>query len=363
VSPLRLRVATHDLALKRPYAWAKGEHTERRILLAQIEDSEGRSGWGEAAPPPHETHAPQDLIDTARILWSRLDTKDTQTLAASLQSVDDAPRLRAALIGACLDLQAQEAGLPLAKHLAPDRTIRRHVGVNALATAREPQALAQEAIAARHAGYRVLKIKSHGDPRHDALRLKAVRDAVGDRLRLRLDANESWPAEGLLARIQALKTLDIDYIEQPLPARDLDGLATLSRKSPIPIALDESVTDANILKWLLKHRVGAAIIIKPQRVAGDDRAIQMMALTRAHDVPAAITNSLESAVGRQHALHVAATQDDDAPDAGLATDDLIVRDVSQQYPRVHDGRIDVPTTAGLGLGMTPLKTQATRGGD
>lgn len=105
-----------------------------------------------------------------------------------------------------------------------------------------PQALVDEAIAAREAGFRGAKIKV-GKPQlaDDLARLSAVRDAVGDAFALMVDANQCFTAAEAIRRAPHYDALGLGWFEEPLPADDLSGHVRLAASTSLPIAVGESL--------------------------------------------------------------------------------------------------------------------------
>src|SRR3989440_69331 len=90
-------------------------------------------------------------------------------------------------------------------------------------------------------GHRIFKIKTAAHPLHvDVERVRRIRETVGPGVALRVDANQGWDRPTALAAVRALEPYGLDFIEQPLPRWDLDGMAELARRSPTPIMADES---------------------------------------------------------------------------------------------------------------------------
>src|SRR3989454_2467736 len=89
-------------------------------------------------------------------------------------------------------------------------------------------------------GYRTLKVKVGRDIDQDARRLKAIRETVGPDVQIRVDANMAWSRSTARRAIAALEPYGLQYVEQPLPWTDIDGMAELSRAVDVPIAADES---------------------------------------------------------------------------------------------------------------------------
>ncbi len=230
-----LRFAPYALPLRAPFRTARETLQVRRGWVLRIEDDQGAWGMGEAAPLAGfgmETHeqAGAALAAFARALPGRevapaLGVEQDPPPAFGLARLH--PAGAATLHGlelALLDLAARKAGLPLARHLFSGAAS--HVTVNAVLSADTPEAGAAQARRLATQGYGTLKIKV-GAERADAdlERLRSIRAAVGGGVRLRVDANGSWTEPRAMRFLESAAHLDIEYVEQPLPAHDLEGMA------------------------------------------------------------------------------------------------------------------------------------------
>lgn len=339
----------YALPLARPYSWAKGIQTERLGLLVACQE-DGTVGWGEVAPPPHLQ------VDGARIAsFARKSLRvplAQEDVPAALDAANCGPRLRSGLAGAWLDLQARKAGQTLAAYVARrlrlDATPAAGVPVNGLVTAQPPDACARDAAALVDLGFGTLKVKSDGNPARDVERLRAVRKAVGDAVRLRLDANESYAPETARRHLEELAPFGLEYVEQPIPSTRRDELVRLLQDPPVPVALDEAASSWQAVAPLAHLR--PIPILKPQRLGGIDRTAHFIAKASAAGLRCVVTNSIETAVGRAHALHSASLLPQPLPACGLATAGFLSRDVAD-LPGPRQGWMDLPAGPGLGVGM------------
>ncbi|MCK9911390.1 dipeptide epimerase, partial [Microbacteriaceae bacterium K1510] len=91
-------------------------------------------------------------------------------------------------------------------------------------------------------GYSIIKIKIGKDVKTDIERVRAVRAAVGPDIQLRVDVNQGWEhVSTALYALQRIEECDIDWIEQPVLADDIDALAEIRRKTTIPVMIDEGL--------------------------------------------------------------------------------------------------------------------------
>ena len=336
----------YDLPLRIPYRWAKGEQLTRGGLLSCC-DLDGAVGWGEMAPPPHENVDGPARVAEAQAAVDGLDPRDDNFLD-QVDARSPYERIRCAIATAWLSAQAAAAGQSLSAYLAADdETPATQVPVNGLVTDGDPQAAAETARRLVAEGARTLKIKCGAARRDDLVRVREIRRTVPDAV-LRLDANEAWHPDWAAEHLSDFADFGIDYVEQPIPAGDDAALAKVRRESVVPIAADEGALDADSIRALLAADAVDALILKPQRLGGPDRTVEIIRLAAAQGVRCTITNSLETAVGVTAALHIASLHRPPVPDCGFGTSRFFAQDMATPPPIV-DGHMTVPTEPGLGV--------------
>lgn len=351
VIPLRLRFS-------RPMATARGEYADRESVLLELEDPDGRVGYGEAAPWPGfatETAAAAEAVlrGLAPVIEGA-DLEPGESTATLARLLGDGPAARAALQGALWDLEARRAGRPLAGHLAARAgptggAALERVAVSALLAGREPEAVREEARRARAAGHRAVKLKlGRTTVADDVARVRAVREALGPEIRLRGDANGAWSAAAALEALQAMAAFDVEYVEQPVPADDIAGLALVRRRAAVRVAADESVASEAGLSRLIDAGAADVVVLKPAMLGGPARTLQLARRARHAGLGVVFTHALESAVGACHALHCAAAWGDPDGIHGLQTQGLFEADVAVP-PAAAAGCIAVPASPGLGI--------------
>jgi L-alanine-DL-glutamate epimerase-like enolase superfamily enzyme len=220
--------------------------------------------------------------------------------------------------------------------------------VNALLTDDEVDALASEARARAHESFDTLKIKVGAQSaEQDAARLTAVRAAVGPNLRIRVDGNGAWTEAEARARIQALAPARLEYVEQPVPPADFEGLRKL--RSLARIAADESLGTAGAREGLFggKRPAVDVLVFKLPVVGGLLRARRFAALAWDVGVEVVVTSAMDGAVSRAGAAHLACTLPLEGPAHGLATGHLLESDAGG-YAISH-GLCYLPDAPGLGI--------------
>jgi o-succinylbenzoate synthase len=227
--------------------------------------------------------------------------------------------------------------------------VLREVPVQALLIEREPEALRVEAQRAAVAGFRAAKLKLGASSLdEDLARASAARLGLGPAIRLRGDANGAWNDRSALEALAAVAQFDFDFIEQPLPADDVAGLARLRRHSAVRIAVDESVSTEERALRVIAAEAAQVFVLKPAMLGGAARALEIATLVRKAGSEVVFSHAFESAVGARHALHCAAAWGDATAPHGLRTAGLFVRDVAAPVDS-HDGRVALTAAAGLGV--------------
>jgi L-Ala-D/L-Glu epimerase len=211
--------------------------------------------------------------------------------------------------------------------------------------------MASEALRLIELGFKAIKIKAGADAEDEMKGLEKVRDAVGDKIELRVDPNAGWSREETLRATRTLMKCNVRYLEQPLPGWDLEGLAWVRKSTGMPIMVDESVwTPQDVVKVA---EAGAAdlVNIKITKTCGLKKALEVYDTASAHGLPCVIGTELESCMGLPAKLHIAAALEK-LPFACEFTEIAFQKLALEAQVKLDgEGMIEVPT--GVGLGMAP----------
>ncbi|WP_280587361.1 enolase C-terminal domain-like protein [Halorubrum sp. Boch-26] len=357
-----MRLRSFSLGLTTPLATARGDITEREGFLVGVGAEDGDEtpdpGLGEAAPLPGWTESRSACESALR--EERDDDGSLIDGALDRLEPSETPAARHGIALALADAEAREEDRSLAARLAGEHglaTPAETVPVNATVGDGDPETTAAAAERAVDEGFDCVKVKVGARPLDaDVDRLRAVREAVGDGVALRADANGAWDRATAREAIGRLAPLDLAYVEQPLPAADLAGAAALrgardgrddraGDDSPVPIALDESLASHGV-DAVLDAGAADTVVLKPMALGGPDRALAAAATARAAGVEPVITTTIDAVVARTAAVHVAAAVPGVAP-CGLATASLLADDLAPDPCPVSDGTVPIPNGPGL----------------
>jgi o-succinylbenzoate synthase len=183
-------------------------------------------------------------------------------------------------------------------------------------------------------GYPAVKVKVR-DAAGIAL-VRAVREAVGPDVAVRVDANGAWDVDTAVTMITRLAVFDLEYVEQPCEA--LDDLARVRRRVEVAIAADECVRSVADARELRTRGAADVIVLKQQPLGGVRAALEV---AEAADVPAVVSSMMETSVGIAAGVALAAALPDLPYACGLATLGSLSGDVTHTPLAPHDGALEV----------------------
>ena len=351
-----IRWHNYRLPFLHRFSTAHGVMDAREGIIVQVTTNSEISGIGEIAPLP--AFAGGSLADACSFLPILAGRLRNQTLheALDLLAVEQVHiKTAATLCGleiALLDALGKANGCSISTLLSPaDFAPRSDVQVNAVIGASAANDAITAALNAQKQGFRCVKLKvGLGLSVHDEIqRISLVRDAIGQSMHLRLDANEAWQLEEAITILSQCVPYDIQYVEQPLNAHNLSELRTLRQAIPIPIAVDEGVHNLESAHLILDCEVADILVIKPQLAGGLRIGQQMIQAASERGVGSVITSTIEAGIGLAAELHLAAVSPNVTLECGLATLPLLVDDLLAKELLVRNGSMSVPTGPGLGI--------------
>ena len=286
--------------LRVPFKTALRTVSSVEDVIVELHTDTGVVGCGEAPPTGVITGdttgaiigAIRDHIAPA-ILGRDLDEFEDLTAAVQKALVHNTSA-KAAVDMALWDLLGQKYGAPVYRMLGGARS---NIVTDITISVNPPEEMARDARTAIQRGYDCLKVKVGIDPELDVARLAAVREAVGKDVKLRIDANQAWNAK------QA-KGLDIEFVEQPVPAADLEGMQYVTRHASVPVLADESVfSPADALRIM---QTGAAdfVNIKLMKCGGITNALRIASAAEVYGVECMIGCMLEAKISVNAAVEL-----------------------------------------------------------
>lgn len=340
--------------LREPLKWSGGIRESASGLIVEVHTDEGAVGIGEAPGPT--LPAIQAVID--RELTQFVVGEDPLRIEWLVHRMEEYSRnwsgvaayAIAGLETALLDLKGKAFGVPVAELLGG--VGRESVPVVGYLFIDEPEANARKAAEFVEAGHTELKLKVGRNLSQDYDTLAAIRDRVGPDVKIRIDANMNWSVPAAVKWIRALEGFDLQFVEQPVPDFDLDGLAQVRRSVSVPIAADESCTSLRSALELIKAEACDVFVVYPSEAGGLTRACQIAALAAAAGKWCAIGSWAELGVATTANVHVVSASSN-FPFASDTHYPLQLNDVLVEPVRIVNGKIGVPRDPGLGVALDP----------
>jgi o-succinylbenzoate synthase len=305
-----VRLARVRVPLRTPFKTALRTVEAIDDVVVMIDTDTGHVGWGEAPPTAAITGETHESIVTAirgHIApgLTGADVADLPRLADLVaQSIERNTSARAAVEIALYDLHAQLQGTALYRSLGggvPRLTTDITISVDGI------DKMVADAIDAVERGFVALKVKVGKDVGADIERVRAVHAAVLGRATLRLDANQGWAPKDAVRAIASLEDagVELDLVEQPVPARDIAGLEYVTRHVSTPVMADESVFDLAQAAEVIHRRAADIVNIKLMKTGGITGALAIADLCAAHGIECMMGCMLETSISVAAAAHVA----------------------------------------------------------
>jgi len=320
------------LDLKTTFRVAHGAFDQRFNVLVYLDE-----GVGEAAAVPYYGETQDGIIEYLKSMPDLGDDPfDLDSVLAKRPASSRAGR--SAIDEALHDLWGKKLGQPLYKlfGLNPNNLPLTSftIGMD------EPEIMAKQAQASK---YPIIKVKL-GSDRDEAI-VASIRNATN--AKLRADANAGWSREQALHIIPRLVEYDLEFIEQPLAAEDVDGYFWLkeklrAQKIDIPIFADETAKTSHDVAKLADAIDG--VVVKTMKSEGLREALRMIHTARAHDMQIMLSCMIESSVGATAAAHLAPLcdyADLDGP--------LLIKNDPYRGLKYDGAKMILPDGPGLGL--------------
>lgn len=333
---MELTAQALDLTLNVPFRISRSVQHVAHNVLVRIED-DGLTGVGEAAPSGYYGEKCESVLMALSYFAEHLgdDAMLIEDISSDLSRVMRGnASARAAIDMALYDLIGHRLGVPVYQLLGlnPERTpvTSFTIGLDTPAEMARKVRLAEQ--------FPVLKIKL-GMP-NDLEIVRAIRDVTD--ARLRVDANAAWTPKQAIKTINALEAFDIEFVEQPVAAGDLEGLRLVREHTNLPIFADESCVTLEDVPRVAGLVDG--INIKLMKCGGISQALKMIATARAHHLEVMLGCMIESSVSITAAAQISPLVDYADLDGAL----LVANDPFDGVG-VERGKLVLPDRPGLGV--------------
>jgi L-Ala-D/L-Glu epimerase len=345
-----------DVPLREPVHGVHGVATVQRSVLVRVTSDAGVEGWGNVDPTPgYSAMSAAAVHDTVRRMAPALRGADPFNVRRALALMDrEAPgRYEAIAVVemALVDLKARALGLSV--HSLLGGRVKDEVAFNAWIGTVPPDQAAREATAWLGRGFRSAKIKVSGAAPEGILRVAAVRAAVGSRMALRVDFNESLTREEAVPFIRRLEPYALTLVEQPIPRDDIAGLAAIRRAIGMPLMADESVTGPASLVEIIRREAADLVKVKVMKQGGLLRTLAMVECAAAAGLRVVIGHGFGLTLSTLAEAAVAAVSDAIVDGCEAVGPLKMVGDVVVDPVRLDAGAVRLGDHPGLGATIDP----------
>ena len=378
----RIETVQVSLPTRREHKWTGLTEPIGGYILVRMTGENGFVGWGEAPALKDwggdygryfgESPATARLVIETYLApaTTGLDAAQPAALHAAMDAaVKGYPYAKGAVEMAAYDLAGRTFGVPvhrlLGGKLRDSVPITHSIGLLPIDEAVE------ECRVVVAEGIKTIKIKIGVDPERDVEIVRRIREGVGPRTRLCVDANCGYATPYEAVRIiRRMEPADLIYAEQPVEG--IDGLAEVRRAIGVPLMADESAWNARDVIEIAERRAADIVSIYTTKPGGLYRAMQVAAVARAAGLISNVNGSVETGVGNLANLQLAAAAEPvtlscvvpvsmpaehrEGRIGGVYyTDDLIAA------PLAHvDGAVPVPDGPGMGVDIDEAKIERYR---
>jgi L-alanine-DL-glutamate epimerase-like enolase superfamily enzyme len=335
---------------------SRGDHERSSFLLVRVSTSDGGYGYGEVSATPNwsgeDAGSAEHFVRTVlapALVGEPLDP--IEALGARMDRVLARNEFTKAGVNAALwDTLGRTQGKRVVELLGGPH--RDAVPVK-MSLSGNGEVLERCVEAVRGKGFRSFKVKVGFSPDDDVARFRLARRLVGDDTFLGADANAGWSRSRAAAGLAGLQPYRPDFLEQPVPIDDLEGMGEL-RGRGTPILADESVFTLADLERAVRLDACDAVSVYVGKAGGLDRAVKMIRVAGCHGVGAILGSNGELGLGAAAQIHVACA----APALGPFPSDIIghhyyEEDILAEPVPIDGVHARLPEGPGLGVTLDP----------
>ncbi len=351
-----VRVIMADIPVARPHKMSFTTLEAVNFVFVRLETANGMVGWGEAACLGGPTWSEESSESVAATIERYIvpwlvgcDASGIEVLSREMaRRVQGNPFARAAVEMALWDLNGRALGVPV--HRLLGGRVRDRVPLSWSLAVADAGAEIEEARAKVAGGHRIFKIKTAARPvAEDVERVRRLREALGLEVSLRVDANQGWDRPTALRAIRALEPFGLDFVEQPVPRWDFEGMAEISRRVNVPIMADESCFSPQDALQIARLGGVSILGLKVTKSAGIIGTMAIARIAEAAGMGCYVGCMIETSLGTAAYLHVALAATPVTWGCELFGPLLLKGDVVREPVRFADGAILALDGPGLGV--------------
>jgi len=284
-----------------------GSHTYSPFLMLKVHTDEGLVGLGEVSCTPrwsgedHFTsrHLIHEYLEPRLIGQNPLDIEAAGQIMG--RALANNPFAKSGVEMALWDILGKAANLPLYRLLGG--AVRETVALKFSISGAAPAKAAELARWAVEQGFRTMKVKV-AMGREDLERVSAIREAIGDQIRLGVDANGGWSAREAVQEVRRMMAYGIYFVEQPVAPRDVSWMAEVRSQIDLPVMADESLYTLQDAMALVRAQAADMFSIYVGK-SGITAARKIAGVAEAAGLICTIGSNMELGVAQAAMIHLA----------------------------------------------------------
>ena len=301
-----------NVPIKREFAIRSGRggaHTVSPFLLVKVHTDEGLTGIGEASCTPRWSG--EDQVTGAHLIRAYLEPLLLGANPLEVEALTQKFRLafaanfftKSAVEMALWDIAGKAAEKPVYELLGGK--VRQFVPTKWSVSGVEPEKAREIATWAVAQGFTAMKVKVGIEPEGDIARVRAVREAIGPKIKLGVDANGGWTPEIAVSTIERLREFGIYFAEQPVAPDDVAQMADVRKKIHVPLIADESIYTLQDAKILAQLGAADVFSIYVGKAGGIGPAMKIAQFAHSVGLKCTVGSNLELGVGSAAMVHLA----------------------------------------------------------
>jgi len=311
---MKVSAGVMSIPLKTPFRTALRVVDAINDVFVRVETDDGIVGLGEAPPTAVITGDTIESITAAvltliapAVTGRRIDDFEPLTEAVRRAAIGNTSA-KAAVDMALYDIRAKSLNLPLYRLLGGGGAAELESDVTI--SLNETRQMIEDSVSAVRDGFKILKVKVGRSGLSDARRVLEIRREVGAGIEIRVDANQGWTPKESVRIIGTMEDggCDASLVEQPVDARDIDGLRYVTRRTATPILADEAVFSPRDAVEIIRTGAADMINIKLMKTGGIREAIKICDIASIYGIPCMMGCMLESRLAVSAAAHLASSR-------------------------------------------------------
>ncbi len=295
-----------DIELREPFRIAIMEIRRAQSLFIRINTNQEIYGVGEANPTWGITGETQAISaagagDLGKLIIGRNPLDVENRMREIDRYLVRNSTLRSAFDMALYDILGKAAELPLYALIGGGK--RSFWTDNTIGIA-DPDSMARKAVDYKNQGFQAIKVKLGTTTDQDIERIQKIREAIGDDLPIRIDANQGWDYKTAATVLKSLEPMGIEYCEQPVAFWDYENMRRIRQNTSIAIMADESLFDLHDAFKLASMGCCDYFNIKLAKAGGIHTALKINAIAEGSGIRCMVGCMMETRLGLTAAAHV-----------------------------------------------------------